>query len=138
MRSSRRRMRPWRSTYSAYMTPVTVNCCAYPECLLDQGRDLKKDRLYHGLHPYLHDALSFAMAELPEREQACPTFDTLYTLTKKLEAGQPAHMCQYAPSSDVYRENTGTTLCRQEEWQPWRRKEWHQPTLSRGRTPSQR
>ena len=26
------------------------------------------------------------MAELPEREQACPTFDTLYTLAKKLEA----------------------------------------------------
>ena len=44
------------------------------------------------------------MAELPEREQACPTFDTLYTLAKKLEAGQPAHTCWYAPSSDVYRE----------------------------------
>ena len=60
---------------------------AYLERLPDQGRDLKKDRFYHGLHPYLHDTLSFAMAELPKREQAYPIFDTLYTLTKKLEAG---------------------------------------------------
>ena len=49
----------------------------YPEHLPDRGWDLKKDRFYHGLCPYLHDALSFAMAELPEREQARPTFDTL-------------------------------------------------------------
>ena len=76
----------------------------YPEHLPDQGRDLKKDCFYHGLHPYLHDALSFAMAELPEREQACPTFDTLYTFAKKLEAGQPARTRRYIPSSDVYRE----------------------------------
>ena len=83
---------------------VMVICCAYPEHLPDWGRDLKKDHFYHGLRPYLHDALSFAMAELPEREQAYPTFDTLYTLAKKLEAGQPVHSCQYTPSSDVYRE----------------------------------
>ena len=44
------------------------------------------------------------MAELPEREQAHPTFDTLYTLARKLEVGQPAHMCRYATSSEVYRE----------------------------------
>ena len=44
------------------------------------------------------------MAELPEREQACPMFDTLYTLAKKLEAGQPARTHQYAPSSDAYGE----------------------------------
>ena len=54
--------------------------------------------------PYPHDALSFAMAELPEREQAHPTFDTLYTLAKKLEAGQPAHAHQYTPGSEVYRD----------------------------------
>ena len=83
---------------------VTVICCAYPECLPDQGRDSKKDRFYHGLHPYLHDTLSFAMVELPEREQVHPTFDTLYTLAKKSEAGQPTRTCQYTPSSDMYRE----------------------------------
>ena len=83
---------------------VTVICCAYLERLPDWGRDLKKDHFYHGLHPYLHDALSFAIVELPEREQACPTFDTLYALTKKLEAGQLVHTCWYTPSSDVYRE----------------------------------
>ena len=69
-----------------------------------QGRDLKMDCFYHGLRPYLHDALSFAMAELPEREQACPTFDTLYTLAKKLEAGQPVRMHRYTTSSEAYRE----------------------------------
>ena len=76
----------------------------YPECLPDWGRDLKKDHFYHGLCPYLHDTLSFGMAELPEREQARPMFDTLYTLAKKLEAGQPACTCQYTTSSDIYRE----------------------------------
>ena len=44
------------------------------------------------------------MVDLPKREQACPTFDTLYTLAKKLEAGQLAHTYQYTPSSDIYRE----------------------------------
>ena len=83
---------------------VAVICCTYPECLPDRGHDLKKDRFYHRLCPYLHDALSFAMAELPKREQAHPTFDTLYTLAKKLEAGQPAHMCRYTSSSEMYTE----------------------------------
>ena len=44
------------------------------------------------------------MAELPEREQACPTFDTLYTLAKKLEAGQLVRTCRYTTSSEVYRD----------------------------------
>ena len=83
---------------------VVVICHVYLECLPDWGRDLKKDHFYHGLHPYLHDALSFAMAELPEREQAHPTFDTLYTLAKKLEAEQPMHTSQYVSNSDAYRE----------------------------------
>ena len=83
---------------------VVVICRAYPDRLPDRGRDLKKDHFYHGLHPYLHDALSFAMAELPERERASPTFDTLYTLAKKLEVGQPTHVCQYTTSSEAYRD----------------------------------
>ena len=67
----------------------------YLERLPDRGRDLKKDRFYHGLHHYLHDTLSFAMAELPKREQAHPTFDTLYTLTKirGWEAGTYMPVC---------------------------------------------
>ena len=60
--------------------------------------------IHHGLCPYLHDALSFAMAELPEREQAHPTFNTLYTLATKLEVGEPAHTHRYTSSSDMYRE----------------------------------
>ena len=43
------------------------------------------------------------MAELPRREQAHPTFDTLYNLVKKLEAGQPVQACHYTPGLDVYR-----------------------------------
>ena len=57
---------------------VAVICQVYLDHLLDKGWDLKKDRFYHGLCPYLHDALSFAMAELPKREQAAPHL-TLYT-----------------------------------------------------------
>ena len=87
-------------------TPLQVRL----ERLPDRGRDLKKDRFYHGLCPYLHDALSFAMAELPKREQAHPTFDTLYTLAKKLEAGQPACTCRYTTSSEAYREKHGHYL----------------------------
>ena len=83
---------------------ITVIHRTYLEHLPDRGKDLKKDRFYHGLCPYLHDALSFAMVELHKREQACPTFDTLYTLAKKLEAGQPVCTRQYTPSSDIYRE----------------------------------
>ena len=83
---------------------VAVICHMYLECLPDRGRDLKKDPFNHGLRPYLHDALSFAMAELPEREQACPMFDMLYTLAKKLEAGWLAHARWYAPSLESYRE----------------------------------
>ena len=44
------------------------------------------------------------MAELPKREQARPTFDTLYTLAKKLEVGQPACVHRYTPGSEVYRD----------------------------------
>ena len=83
---------------------VVVICRVYPDHLPDRGWDLKKDRFYHGLHAYLHDALSFAMAELLKREQAHPMFDTLYTLAKKLEAGQPVRMHCYIPSSEVYRD----------------------------------
>ena len=83
---------------------VAVIRRAYPDRLPDKGLDLKKDCFYHGLCPYLHDSLSFTMAELPEREQAHPTFDTLYTLAKKLEAGQLACVHRYTPSSKVYRD----------------------------------
>ena len=83
---------------------VAVICQAYPDHLADMGWDLKKDHFYHGLCPYLYDALSFAMAELPKREQAHPTFDTLFTLAKKLEAGQLARAHRYTPSSEVYRD----------------------------------
>ena len=115
---------------------VAVIHRVYPECLPNRGRDLKKDHFYHRLQPYLNDALSFAMAELPEREQACPTFDTLYTLAKKLEARQLVHMHQYTSSSEMYRKKhrcypvpAGQVAALEEEG-------WHRLILSQGRTPS--
>ena len=46
------------------------------------------------------------MVPLALRWQKClrGQFDTLYTLAKKLEAGQPVWVCCYAPSSDAYQE----------------------------------
>ena len=44
---------------------IMVIHCVYPECFPDRGRGLKKGHFYHGLCPYLHDTLSFAMTELP-------------------------------------------------------------------------
>ena len=103
---------------------------AYLERLPDHGRDLKKDCFYHGLHPYLHDALSFMMAELPEREQAHPMFDTLYT-----------HQCGHAvtpPALTLTERNTGATLRQQEGWQPWRRRQWLWPIPPLERSLSQK
>ena len=41
---------------------------------------------YYRLLPSLRDVLSFAMADLPERDQVDTSFDTLYHWVKKLEA----------------------------------------------------
>ena len=63
------------------------------------------DQFYHGLTPSLQDALGFAMAELPEREQASASFDTLYMLAKKMEARQSSHPPRSrSGSSDTYRD----------------------------------
>ena len=63
-----------------------VICHAYLDQISDQGKNLMRDRFYHSLSP----SLRFAMAELPEREQVNMSFDTLYMLTKKMEACQPS------------------------------------------------
>ena len=45
------------------------------------------------------------MAELPEREQASASFDTLYTLAKKMEVHQPTHKCRERQGSyNAYRD----------------------------------
>ena len=85
---------------------VVVIHRAYPDCLPDRGQDLKKDRFYHGLHPYLHDALSFTMAELPEREQA-PYTHLLRSWkqdNRHMHAGIP-------PALSCIGTNTGTMSC---------------------------
>ena len=63
---------------------VAVVKHAYPDQVPNEGEGLRRDRFY-GLTPSLRDVLSFAMADLPEREQADTSFDTLYHLAKKLE-----------------------------------------------------
>ena len=85
MRFGRRRETLWRNT--------------------DQGKNLVWDRFYHRLTPSLQDALGFMMAELPKREQVGTSFDTLYILTKKMEAWQPSHLhSSGSGSSDTYRD----------------------------------
>ena len=64
---------------------VAVVKRAYPDQVPNEGEGLRRDCFYYGLTPSLRDALSFAMANLPEREQADTSFDTLYHLAKKLK-----------------------------------------------------
>ena len=61
---------------------VVVVKCAYPDQVPNKGEGLRWDHFYYGLIPSLRDVLSFAMADLPEREQADTSFDTLYHLAE--------------------------------------------------------
>ena len=84
---------------------MAVICCPYLEQISDQGKNLMRDRFYHGLLPNLCDTLSFAMVDLPEHEQANTSFDTLYMLAKKLEGRQPPHSHKGGEgSSKAYRD----------------------------------
>ena len=84
---------------------VAIFYQAHPERMSDQGKNLRWDRFYHGLLPHLHNALGFAMADLPKREQADTSFNTLYTLARKMEANQPSHFQRAAVgSADPYKE----------------------------------
>ena len=79
---------------------VAVVKCAYPSQVPNEGEGLRRDRFYYGLTPSLRDALSFAMADLPEREQADTSFDTLYYLANKLEARhQPRNVTKVGSST---------------------------------------
>ena len=66
---------------------VAVVKCAYPDQVPERGGRPEKRSLLLWTHPQSErHALSFAMADLPEREQADTSFNTLYHLAKKLEA----------------------------------------------------
>ena len=71
---------------------VVVVKCMYPDQVPNEGEGLRRDRFYYGLIPSLRDMLSFAMAKLPEREQADTSFNTLYHLAKKLEGCHQPHV----------------------------------------------
>ena len=70
---------------------VAVVKCTYPDQVPNEGEGLRRDHFYYRLIPSLRDVLSFAMANLPEREQADTSFDTLYYLAKKLEVHHQPH-----------------------------------------------
>ena len=79
---------------------VAVVKHAYPDQVPNEGEGLRSDRFYYGLTPSLRDMLSFAMADLPEREQADTSFDTLYHLAKKLEGQHhPRHLTKVGSST---------------------------------------
>ena len=79
---------------------VAVVKHAYPDQVPNEGEGLRRDRFYYGLTPSLRDVLSFAMADLPEREQVDTSFDTLYHLAKKLEAQhQPRNVTKVGSST---------------------------------------
>ena len=70
---------------------VAVVKHAYPGQVPNEGESLRRDRFYYGLTPSLRDVLSFAMADLLEREQADTSFNTLYHLAKKLKVWHHLH-----------------------------------------------
>ena len=82
---------------------MAVIQCVYPERLTNQDKNFLCDRFYNGLLSLLHEALGFAVADLLEREQTCTTFDTLYTLDRKMEAHQTNLNSRGVPS-DGYRD----------------------------------
>ena len=82
---------------------VAVIQCAHLEILTNQDKNFLRDRFYNSFLPSLREALGFTVADLPEREQTCTTFDTLYTLARKMEAHQSSHSSRGAPS-DGYRD----------------------------------
>ena len=65
---------------------VEVVKCAYPDQVPNEGEGLRRDHFYYRLISSFRDVLSFAMANLLEREQVDTSFDTLYHLAEKLEA----------------------------------------------------
>ena len=71
---------------------VAVVKCTYPDQVPNEGEGMRRDWFYYGLIPSLRDMLSFTMADLPQREQADTSFDTLYHLAKKMKANhQPCN-----------------------------------------------
>ena len=73
------------------------------ERLTNQDKNFLHDHFYNSLLPSLCEALGFAVAYLPEREQTRTTFDTLYTLARKMEARQSNCSSRGVPS-DRYRD----------------------------------
>ena len=117
---------------------VMVIHCMYLEHLPDCGRDLKKDHFYHRLHPYLHDALSFAMAKLPKGNRLALCLIHYTLLQRSWRLGRQCRHAIMPLAQILIKRSTDATLHQKKGWQSWRRKEWHQPTPPLGRTLSQK
>ena len=100
MRSSRRRMRGWRSTCSTYMMQSWTFDVHMQSAFLIEGEICGKTASTMDCAPTFMMPSALQWWNCPRG--ACPMFDTLYTLAKKLEAGQLAQAHHYAPSSDAY------------------------------------
>ena len=113
-----------KETIEEYMLHIqeamAVIQCAHPERLTNQDKNFLHDRFYNGLLPSLREALGFTVADLLEREQTCTTFDTLYTLARKMEARQSNHNRRGHPLMGT---GTGTdgTPPQRAEWPQWAR-----------------
>ena len=70
---------------------VVVVKCTYPDQVQNEGEGLRRDYFYYRLIPSLRDALSFAMADLPAREQVEMALILFYHLVKKLEVCHQLH-----------------------------------------------
>ena len=88
---------------------VAVIRHAYPECLPDHGRDLKKDHFYHGLH---------FMMPLALRWQNCPKGNRLAlhsicctSLRRSWRLGSWHGHAITPPARILIKRSTGTILC---------------------------
>ena len=66
---------------------------AYPDQVPNEGEGLRRDCFYYGLTPSLRDALSFTMADLPEREPTDTSFDTSLPSGQKARGATSAMRC---------------------------------------------
>ena len=90
----------------------------HPESLTNQDKNFLCNCFYNGLLPLLREALGFAVADLPEREQTHTMFDTLYTLARKMEAHQSNRSSRGHPLMGTGTGTNGTPPQRT-EWPQW-------------------
>ena len=116
---------------------VTVIHRAYPEHLPDQGEISGKTASTMDYAPTFMMSLALQWRNCPRGNRPTPHSIHCTLLQRSWRLGS-WHRPVIMPSAWMLIERSiGATLCQQEGWWPWRRKEWHQPIPPLGRTPSQ-